>query len=262
MKKNHFIMLLAFTCCIFTYLPIAASAKVTNQLLDDITVYKVRRGPTVSQDVILKSFTVHKGRVVHAKYVNKEGGWELSADTFHSGKYVYYFALSNKWAKVDDNIIELSAKTGKTSWTRKGNSKAWVWSKPGSGYKKFNISKFKHTIWKTDKEAQLYYHGKALYFHIYNGKHNGWIKTTAIKYAPHKEFTITAKKNNGIGPLNADGGRAYPLTTEYSTRAIRFNNSPSVFWVSIGKPSGFDAKFNSANLFALNIAAKDVKIIK
>ncbi len=224
-----------------------------------MTIYKMRRGKSVSKDVILKAFTVKKGTWITDKYVNKEGGWEISTNNFHSGKYVYYFALSNQWAWTNNKEVETTSRMSPMSYVRNGNSKSWVWSKPGSGYKKFNISKFKHTVWKTDHAAQLMYNKKTIYYHIKHGKYSGWISHNALKFAPHKSIRVSPL--SGIPAKNADGSNAFYMNTSSSYRAIQFNASPSTTWVAFPGSAPKQA-FEKIDWYGNKVASKLITIIE
>lgn len=241
---------------------INASAKMKDQVLSNMIVYKIRRGPTIDKDIVLKSFTVKRNTWITDKYVPKEGGWEISTKNFHPGKYVYYFALSEQWAWTNTKEVGSTSRFAHMSWVRNGNSKSWVWSKPGSGYKKFNISRFKHTIWTTDHEAQLMYGKKTIYFHVSHGKYSGWISHNSLKLAPHSTLTISPLVDNS-SPRNADGSRAFYMNKNEKYKAIRFANNSNTLWVAFPDygdnqyQSLFDSLDNFGNEFPANQAVID-----
>lgn len=260
MYRAKIIILVLVTLGTTMLFEVTASAKKVTRLFEDMTVYKIRRGSTVSRDIILKSFTLHKNHALHTKYVPKEGGWEISTSTFHSGKYVYYFSLSNSWTTINDKEIYTQNSTPKTSWIRKGNSKAWVWSKPGAGHKKFNISNFKHTIWTVDHETQLMYNKKPIYLRITNKKNVGWIKSTSIKLAPHRSLMIKPI-GDGIDPLSSKGKRSYTMSPKFAVSAIQFNNEPSKIWI-YNTPTSTYGRFEMTNPYIGYVRSNQVTVVK
>lgn len=157
---------------------------------ENLKVYKVRRG--LFQDVILKSFTVKKDtRITKAKYVSEEGGWALSTNNFHSGKYVYYFSTTNHWYTDSNKFVGMTEQMAPLQWRAKKN--VWVWSKPGSGRKKFNLYKYKNKTWTSERATQLYYNKNIDYLWIRSGKLSGWVLYNSLKLAPYRIYNVEGR---------------------------------------------------------------------
>ncbi|WP_462394660.1 hypothetical protein [Lentilactobacillus parabuchneri] len=211
------------------------SAKEVSSLYKDTVIYKIRRGSTVNKDVILKSFTLRKGTHVTANYVPKEGGWEVSTSSFHSNKYVYYFALSETWVYYNNKEIGNAGKMPLLTWTL--NKNKWIWSKPGSGIRKVNTSNIKTQTWITDKYAQLMYGNKGIYYHIVSGNLNGWVYSRNVSLAPHKivHFSISNPLNGKYTIMyNCDGSHNYLFSGKIYW-GIQFKNDPSITWLPVGE---------------------------
>ncbi|AKP64430.1 hypothetical protein FC99_GL000146 [Levilactobacillus koreensis JCM 16448] len=220
----------------FTLIPTESTeAKMRYHTYENITVYKFRRGDSIHHDLFLKSFTLKSGSWLNqAKYINKEGGWELSSNYFESGKYNYYLTLSNRWDRENDKVVEITGRMPTLPWVNTKSSSPWLTTKPGDGKKILNISKSPHTIWTTKRRAVLKYgYGtKPEYYYVTSKRGSGWINKYALKLAPHKLLSVQVPANKQkVIIFNADGSKNYMWPNNNYT-ALKFPNSSKI-WINL-----------------------------